>query len=491
MTGRSCATIRTGPRSAASRRWRRWSRPERRPATRPAAGTSANSPFPSSSGRWAPQVCGRASWRRSSPSSWSRPPSLPLLPLFALPLALASKRGGRTPGMIVAVASLAAFHQAVEFFKGLVVNGRLGSPAPIWTAMVVFALLCLGIHLASRRRPGDNPVTRGGARIALWTKALRAKLARLPRPAFGGGGYSGLPAYITGLFARRTGFACLGLIAFFQIVDMQEMGPKILARGLGAAGLVHFEALRLPAMALQLGGLAILIGAVSTFSALGQRSESVAMQACGVSPYRIILAAAPVALVVAVLEFGLASEIGPHAQAALDGWWSRTAPAEARADPLSHWLRLGPDLLHVDDIADHGRTLRGVALYRRDPAGLLLERAATAQVRWSRGLAGRGGPDRPAWRARRRRQRHASGTLDRAEAQALRPARRHADGAGDHATGRHLDPGVGGRHRQGPPRPRHAGPARLRRAARTAGHAAAGLPGCCWRPAGVAPRPCR
>lgn len=317
---------------------------------------------------------------------------IPFLPLFAIPLALASKRGGRTPGVILAVASLAAFHNTLQFAKGLVVNGRLGSSWPIGLTAGAFALLCLAVHLSSRRRPGDNPVTQTVALFSDWTRSLRRRLAPLLRMMERRRTYSGIPAYVAWLFGTRTVFAALGLITFFQIADLKEMAPKILARGLGAAGLLHFETLRLPALTLQVGGLAILIGAVSTFSALGNRSESVAMQACGLSPFRILRAAAPVALVMAILEFGLASEIAPHAQAALDGWWNRTAPAPERLGPHSRWLRIGRDLLYADSVAGDGRQLQGVRLYLRDPAGRLQARMSTPELRWADG-----------WRARETR----------------------------------------------------------------------------------------
>ena len=315
-----------------------------------------------------------------------------LLPLFALPLALASKRGGRAPGLIAAVASLAAFHHAVEFFKGLVVNGKLASAGPIVACLVVFAALCVSVHLASRRRPGDNPITRTGAWLAWATRGVRRRIALYGGVSWLTRGYSGLPQYIGWLFAVRTAIAGLGFVLFFQIVDLQEMSPKILSRGLGAAGLLHYEGLRLPAMLLQLGGLAILVGAVATFFALGRSSESVAMQACGVSPYRILRAAVPVALVVAALEFGLSSEVAPHAQAALDGWWSDSTPVAEQVQPRDRWLRVGRGLLHVDHISADGRSLLGVKMYRRDATGLLQGRTSASGLQWARGW--RAGPTR-------------------------------------------------------------------------------------------------
>ncbi len=307
------------------------------------------------------------------------------LPFFALPLALASKRGGRAPGMIVAVASLAAFHHAVEFLKGSVVTGKLTSAWPIVACLLVFAVLCGAVHLSSRQRPGDNPITRTGAWLAWATRGLRRRLALLGGVSWLTRSYSGLPHYISWLFAVRTAVAGLGFLLFFQIVELQEMSPKILARGLGVGGLFHYESLRLPAMMLQLGGLAVLVGAVATFFALGRSSESVAMQACGVSPYRILRAAAPVALFVALLEFGLSSEVAPHAQAALDGWWGDSTPAQERAQPQGRWLRVGRNLLHVDHVSADGRSLAGVTMYRRDAAGLLSGRTSTAALQWARG----------------------------------------------------------------------------------------------------------
>ena len=310
---------------------------------------------------------------------------IPFLPLFAIPLALASKRGGRAPGIILAVACLAAFHNALQFAKGLVVNGRLSSSWPIVLTAGGFALLCLAVHLSSRRRPGDNPITQAVALFTDLAAKLRRRLAPLLRGMERWRTHAGIPAYVAWLCGTRTVFAGLGLITFFQIADLKEMAPKILARGLGAAGLLHFETLRLPALTLQLGGLAILIGAVSTFSALGNRSESVAMQACGMSPYRILLAAAPVALFMAVLEFSLASEVAPHTQAALDGWWNRTAPAPERPGPRSRWLRVGGDLLYADSVAGDGRRLQGVRFYFRDPAGLLQARMSAPGLAWANG----------------------------------------------------------------------------------------------------------
>ncbi len=128
--------------------------------------------------------------------------ALVFLPLFAVPLALASKRGGRAPGLIVAVASLAAFHHAVEFFKGLVVNGRLASAGPIVACLAAFAG---PLHGGAPGQPGppwrqpDHPHRRvaglGDAGGAAARCALRRGVVAHPR-LFG-------PASVHRLAVRR------------------------------------------------------------------------------------------------------------------------------------------------------------------------------------------------------------------------------------------------------------------------------------------------
>jgi lipopolysaccharide export system permease protein len=84
--------------------------------------------------------------------------SLPLLPLLALPLGLSAKRGGRAPGIIIAGLLLLAFSHALQLGLSLASSGRADPAAAIGVPFGVFAAICIGTFITSRKRPGETPV---------------------------------------------------------------------------------------------------------------------------------------------------------------------------------------------------------------------------------------------------------------------------------------------------------------------------------------------
>lgn len=84
----------------------------------------------------------------------------PLLPLLALPLGMASKRGRRTPGVVFASLALLLLNHTLQFGKSLAESGRLPAALAVWTPFLLFALLSLWIFRGSLAWPGDNPVSR-------------------------------------------------------------------------------------------------------------------------------------------------------------------------------------------------------------------------------------------------------------------------------------------------------------------------------------------
>ncbi|MFW2345882.1 MAG: LptF/LptG family permease [Brevundimonas mediterranea] len=98
--------------------------------------------------------------------------ALPLLPLLALPLGLAAKRGGRAPGVILAGLILIAFQNLLQLGQGLATSGRADAIVAVGLPFAIFAGLCLWIFSGSRRRPGDTPIARLTQRLGTVTKRL-------------------------------------------------------------------------------------------------------------------------------------------------------------------------------------------------------------------------------------------------------------------------------------------------------------------------------
>lgn len=105
----------------------------------------------------------------------------PLLPLLALPLGMASKRGRRTPGVVFASLALLLLNHALQFGKSLAESGRVPAGAAVWTPFLLFALLSLWIFRSSLAWPGDNPVSR--AVLGFENLLERARPRRLKKAA--------------------------------------------------------------------------------------------------------------------------------------------------------------------------------------------------------------------------------------------------------------------------------------------------------------------
>lgn len=85
--------------------------------------------------------------------------SVPFLPLLAIPLGMAAKRGRRAPGLILAGVVLIGFHHAIQMAQSLSQTGQ-ASPGIIWGIALVFVVICVWMFASSLKRPGDTPITR-------------------------------------------------------------------------------------------------------------------------------------------------------------------------------------------------------------------------------------------------------------------------------------------------------------------------------------------
>jgi lipopolysaccharide export system permease protein len=88
-----------------------------------------------------------------------------LLPLLALPLGMAAKRGRRAPGTVFAAVALLALNQSLQFGESLAESGRAMAQVSVWVPVVLFGVLGIWLFRSSLQWPGDNPVMRAVAAI--------------------------------------------------------------------------------------------------------------------------------------------------------------------------------------------------------------------------------------------------------------------------------------------------------------------------------------
>ena len=83
---------------------------------------------------------------------------LPFLPLIALPLGLAAKRGRRTAGLVIAGVLMLGFQHGLQFGEGLADAGKAPPALAVGIPFLLFTGFCTWMFVGSRRRPGETPI---------------------------------------------------------------------------------------------------------------------------------------------------------------------------------------------------------------------------------------------------------------------------------------------------------------------------------------------
>lgn len=182
-----------------------------------------------------------------------------------------------------------------------------------------------------------------------------------------------LQRLVLGVTGVRVAAAAAILLAILQILDLLDVTTDILDRGLGMSGVAYYAALRLPRLIEQVAPLSVLAGGLFAFAQLARESAVIAMRAAGVSVYRLIAMAAPVAAVVMVVDIGATEFVAPRTDPVLEAWWRDTAPAADRNELKARPFRVGGDLVVAKSDDVRGRRLLAVQIYRRNPEGRLVE----------------------------------------------------------------------------------------------------------------------
>jgi lipopolysaccharide export system permease protein len=299
--------------------------------------------------------------------------AIPFLPLLALPLALAAKRGRRAPGMIVGAVILVAFHHGVTLCKSFAANGQAD---PLVSLGGVFVLMCsfaLWLFLSSRRRPGDTPMSGLFRRL----ETLFERRTKTPTSAMSKKGALGLSEYLTRIMLVRTAAAALALMGLLQLIDLLERTSDILARG-GVLEIGRYMLLRLPFMFQQVAPFAVLAGAIFTFGQLARNSELVVMRITGMSLFQIFRRTLPVALAVALLDLVVTDQVTPPAEQALATWFAATAPNSTKSTPAPRWFRVDGNVVTISSATPNGAVLHGLTVYQQDRDMALTSRMSAA-----------------------------------------------------------------------------------------------------------------
>jgi len=194
-----------------------------------------------------------------------------------------------------------------------------------------------------------------------------------------------LQLYVLRTAASRILVAAVILMSILQMLDLLDVTPDILERGLGVAGVAYYAALRMPRLFEQVAPIAVLAGGLFAFSQLARESAVVAMRASGISGYRIVGMAIPAAAAVMLLDVLCSQVLAPRADPTLADWWRNTTPVAERKVPAPRTFRAGTDLVMAASASADGRDMTGVTVFRRDTKGILIEKVEAARAHYKGG----------------------------------------------------------------------------------------------------------
>lgn len=103
-----------------------------------------------------------------------------VLPLFAIPLGLASRRTRRGLGMAVGIAVVVLYHHLLRFGASLASVGQISPWIGLWAPFLLFAAASAWGFYAASARPGVNPIAVGMERLEGLFAVLRPRRMRVP-----------------------------------------------------------------------------------------------------------------------------------------------------------------------------------------------------------------------------------------------------------------------------------------------------------------------
>jgi lipopolysaccharide export system permease protein len=215
-------------------------------------------------------------------------------------------------------------------------------------------------------------------------KAIRAMVpARIFLPT--------LTRYASRQFVLHLAITLIGLVALTQLMDLLNSATELMERHAGGLLTIGtYALLRLPETTTMMLPFSILLASLVTLGRLSIHNEILALKAAGM-PYRWLLyALIPGVLGASVLHLVIADQVAPPAFRALLAWDAKAAEDTAGrlptpGDPV--WIRAEGMTVRANIVANEGRRVLGITLFRRDADDNLLsivvaERAEYVSGKW-------------------------------------------------------------------------------------------------------------
>lgn len=220
-----------------------------------------------------------------------------VLAMVGIPLGIATRKGGRSAGYVIAV-FLGFFVYYLSFVSLISVAKQRTIPIPlaVWLPDIAFFIAGV-IFLYRMERPGDRDVL--SSVQALFAPAIRLfRLAGTKAEERPGGASWRLPllpqivdTYILSSFLFYIGVVLASLVSMILVYNFFELMGDSIRNKISLAKMFTYLFFLTPEMIYEQLPISILVGVLISLGVLSKQNEIAAFKACGVSLYRL---AAPI-----------------------------------------------------------------------------------------------------------------------------------------------------------------------------------------------------
>lgn len=248
--------------------------------------------------------------------------------LFALPLGINNRRGGKASGFALSIGVLILYYLLLSNGEEAARYGRIPAWLAMWSPNILLAaagffllvrrnrdksllltrldrwiredvwsgLLFLRKAQRERRRESRDERQRRQAAKLSKAKALPRLVLLLPRPRLNF--INLLDRYVVRLFARVFALVVLSGVSLFIIFDLSENIDEILKNKVGTGLVLNYYKYLSLQMFYEIAPILVLVTTLLTFSLLARTNEITAIKALGMSLYRLSLPALGAALLI-------------------------------------------------------------------------------------------------------------------------------------------------------------------------------------------------
>ncbi len=199
---------------------------------------------------------------------------------------------------------------------------------------------------------------------------------------------------MTGILGRYVGreylryllLALGSFLAIYLVVDFFDRIGRFAEKGVPAGIIAEYFLARLPASAVQVMPIALLLASQLALLLLSRHNEVVAMRACGVSPATIIAPLLALATVASLGTLALNEMVVPRTSAralAIESRYLDRPPLGLPENQRDVWYRSDNSIYNIASVDRRANRLVGVTVFTFDDAFNLVERIDAAEARYT------------------------------------------------------------------------------------------------------------